>query len=332
MRAAHRRWVVWRTVEHIGVSALASCTIALPIIAILWWRGESALTLVATLIAMGVLAGMVLGVLRRPTLAETAGEVDRQHGLHDLLGTAMRLPACPFLDESWRRSVRSLAEARCRTLSPSGVVVRRLGSRAWSGIGLSVALVLTLSLMTTSPARLKAGTGVDASRRVAPIGAHSDPQNVARPNRAASGSGRSRMGDVGGVPSDTTIPTVINETFGQAGAQNAQQAHAGDGAGSGSAATPARARKTELRPVGASDPRAPDGTIAGGGAGSGGEGSASDRPASDTVSMPSQRDVPPWQSAEWSLDRQRALESIQSNRIPDRYRDVVREYFKPAEH
>jgi hypothetical protein len=40
-----------------------------------------------------------------------------------------------------------------------------------------------------------------------------------------------------------------------------------------------------------------------------------------------QQQSPPWQSSSWQNDRARAMESLDHGGVPDRYRDLVRDYF-----
>jgi hypothetical protein len=47
--------------------------------------------------------------------------------------------------------VIATADARCRTLAANDVILNRFGGRAWGGIGLAAALVLTLGLMSANP-------------------------------------------------------------------------------------------------------------------------------------------------------------------------------------
>jgi hypothetical protein len=52
--------------------------------------------------------------------------------------------------------VLAIADDRCRRHAPSQVLLNRLGRRAWGGIGLAAALVLTLSAMTGNPREVRA--------------------------------------------------------------------------------------------------------------------------------------------------------------------------------
>ena len=41
--------------------------------------------------------------------------------------------------------------------------------------------------------------------------------------------------------------------------------------------------------------------------------------------------APPWSSPSWRADGEAAGEAVRSGRVPEAYRDVVTEYFRPAE-
>ena len=96
LRAARRRWAIWRTVVWIGLCSLAGSLLALPLISVLWWRAQPAAEVVGMILALSVLAGIVLGVVKRPSLLDTAMSADRQLGSCDLLATAVMLPQVPY--------------------------------------------------------------------------------------------------------------------------------------------------------------------------------------------------------------------------------------------
>ena len=126
----------------LGVAAGFSVVLALG----MWWEGRDALGAVGISLTLGGVIGLAWGLARRPGMMDAAVEADRQLGLADLLSTAL---ASMRSEDPWARSVVAVAEARVRTLSPGAVVLRRYGGRAWGGIGLSAALVLTLGVMSS---------------------------------------------------------------------------------------------------------------------------------------------------------------------------------------
>ena len=101
-------------------------------------------------LALGMVAGIGWCATRIPTPLEAALEADRQLQWADLLGTAFLLRANP--NDPWQRMVLVTADRRCRGLSPSSILLRRVSPRAWSGIAPVLAVTLTLSALIGSPA------------------------------------------------------------------------------------------------------------------------------------------------------------------------------------
>src|SRR5688572_21535800 len=165
LRRVHRRWVLLRAVESAGVGAAIGCAAALALVPVLLWRDRPAVSVALTLMAVAGAAGLLFGLTRRPTLYAAAVEADRQLDLHDLLASAL---ASLDSNDGWGGAVVAHAEARCRTLSPDAILLNRLGVRAWSGIGLAAALVLTLSLLSSRPEPSIASNTATVARRSAP--------------------------------------------------------------------------------------------------------------------------------------------------------------------
>jgi hypothetical protein len=151
VRKIHRRLVLIRAVEHLGVCVSVGCGIALPLLAILLLRGQSVVSLLLVIGSFCSLAACVLTIQRWPTLLQAAGEADRQLNLDDLLTTAVRLDR--YSCDSMSGSVLAMADARCGRISPSTVILNRYGARAWGGIVLSLAAVIAVSLMPAHPIR-----------------------------------------------------------------------------------------------------------------------------------------------------------------------------------
>jgi hypothetical protein len=154
LRGVKRRIALIRLLESVGFSCLLASGLGVVLITALWWRGESGFAAAWGMLGLGVLGGLIWGLRRLPTTFEAASEADRQLGLHDLLGTILLTRGT---DEAWLRAVAATAEERCGRLRPGDVLVAKLGVRAWSGIGLSAALLMTLSLLSTRPADARAG-------------------------------------------------------------------------------------------------------------------------------------------------------------------------------
>src|SRR3954470_5616294 len=168
--ALHRRLIVVKLLEKSGLGALAGSAIAALIIPLQLWRGDAAVVPAAGATLLGALAGVIRALLRRPTILDAAAEADRQLRLADLLGTAIAVRTSPRESDRdaaaipWLRSVIAVADDACRRHSPRDVILHRLNARAWSGIGLSAALVVAAAaLVSESP---RAGAHADQTAPV----------------------------------------------------------------------------------------------------------------------------------------------------------------------
>jgi hypothetical protein len=158
VRAVHRRVVVVRAVERAGVCAAIAAGFALVFTGTMLWRGDNGFPLAIGTILLGGVIGLLWGLAQRPEIADAALAADRQLQLADLLATALSLVSN---QDPWARAVVATAEQRCRTLSADAIVVGRLGGRAWGGIGLAAALVMTVGALSALPGESPAG---DAKR------------------------------------------------------------------------------------------------------------------------------------------------------------------------
>jgi hypothetical protein len=325
LRAAHRRWTAWRVIECAGVATLWACALALPLISALWFRGEPAPGIVALVLVTGAAIGATWGVFRRPTLLETAIETDHQFALHDLLGTALTLSRCAYADDATRAAIDAAADERCRRLPVSRMVLNKLGVRAWAGIGLANALVLTLSLMTSDPTTSIAHSGDTGFRRTPRANPPSD-------NRASGASNRTIQTPLPQgsptPPGDHVRSAEPDDTIADARRTPSRSGSSGEGPGDGTGSA-SRTDQTSF-PAPESTATGRDSTT-GTPAGGAGMAAASSDNATDNVTNGIARaapvNAPPWRAATWDADRARALRDVARGAVPDRYRDLVRAYF-----
>lgn len=143
----HRRLIAVRLIEGIALGALCGSLAGLPLAGLLVWRGGSRpIALVISLTVLGAVAGVGRRLARCwPSRLLAAREADRQLGLSDLLASAWSVRRSS--SDPWQRSLLAIADDRCRTLVAADVVMRRLGGRAWSGVGLAVALTGALAML-----------------------------------------------------------------------------------------------------------------------------------------------------------------------------------------
>lgn len=335
LRAVHRRWVAVRVAEAVGVAVLGGCVLSLLVLPILLWRGEPALPVVLTATAVAAVAGLIAGVLRRPDLLSAATEADRQLQLADLLSTALTTRDRSAVDP-WALLVVATADARCRTLAPNAIVLNRLGGRAWGGIGLTAALVLTLGLMSANPhpSAAVATAGDDpialkGTPHTPPLASMSAPDKPPQHRRDPHDPGEA------GVERETaavTDATVSND-------QATRTGSAADGGGAGLATSPDKSN-TAPSPLAGAPPTASSANPDGIGSGGGGASTASTAPGEDAAagsavtshSHQSAAASPPWHSLSWSAAREGALAAVRDRRVPDNYRDLVRAYFEEQQH
>ncbi len=338
LRAVHRRWIVVRLAESAGLAVLGGCGLALTLLPVLLWRGEPALPVVLMMIALAAAAGLVAGIIRRPGLLAAAAETDRQFDLEDLLSTAWITRGQSSAD-AWAEIVIATADARCRTLAPNAVAFNRLGGRAWGGIGLANALVLTLGLMSASPESnkaLAAAGGEPISEWVAPSQAadvaaarsrSSAQQHRPPPRRPLNDRDERQEGP--DLDAGRTTETAVQS---DASPPRAAAEAAGSGAGLATSPRPSNAAAPRIAPAASAVPvnrnDDPDRQSAGGGRSSAARASVDDVATGSTALASPAAPVPAWQSSAWAADREEALSAVRDNRVPDGYRDLVRDYFE----
>jgi len=343
--ALHRRLLLLRAVEGAGLGALAGCAVGGILIALLMWRGVSTLAPTLAALAIGAATGLLWSVARRPTRLQAAVEADRQLALSDLLATA--LAVAPRSRESdrdaeaspWLQTVLAAADEACRRHAPSRVILHRLGGRAWGGIALAAALVLTLSALTAQePAARAASSTPGASRTIAGNGTTTNASvGMQRAATAGRGPDRSRSAGLGPESVDGTRTAAPGDAGRQPGVGSSSPGQstgspgdAGTGSGAGRARSPAAGESTLAQVPGSASSRV------GTGIGAGGTGAPATRPAGGatpsggTVTPDAARGPrsAPWESSAWPDDARRAHEALEAGQVPDSRRDLVREYFE----
>jgi hypothetical protein len=329
LRAVHRRLIVARAVERAGICAAVATGFALIFTGAMLWRGDNGLALALATILLGASIGLVWGLVRRPAITDAAFAADRQLQLSDLLATALSFVSS---DDPWRRAVVAVADQRCRTLSADAVIVRKLGGRAWGGIGLAAALVLTLGALSALPADTRAKAGATSEAQVAPAMAQapvthrgSANPDVVPPPQALGSTDIDASSEPADTNSAATAPHLANAAV------------AANGNSMGTTSSHADVEPLPSAESASSDPpassgnlQAADSSAAGGVTGQTdptGTGRAGMRAGAGSASG----EAAPWQSSSWQSDRQAALREVENSQVPASYRDVVREYFRAGE-
>ena len=344
VRAVHRRQFVVRVLERAGLGLLGGCVVAVGLVGVMLWRGEDAWGVAGIVLAIGAVAGAFWGLADRPTALAAAAEADRQLDLADLLATAwaLRADASDARDaDPFRDAVMALAAARCRALSPSTVLLRRLGARAWGGIALAVAFVATLAALSDRSPRASA-----ADSRPAPPGLEAARDTARRPILEIT-VGDARMprrveqnpaddrplgNDTPDVSPDQSLDGPDDPRPPQSSQRTSSASSPGTGATEARTRTPDPSRKRPPHTPDANTP--PDASPPDAREAAGGAGRAAEDPVSAQVTgggtlagkLPARRD-PPWAGADWPTAVHSAREAVRSGRVPDDYRDLVRGYF-----
>lgn len=328
LRRLHRRLVVLRAAESTGLGVLGGCVLCLVVVPVLIWRGEAVWGVVGMMLAVGGVLGLTWTVLRPPRLLEAAGVADAQFRLADLLTTAWLVRGDA---DAMSQSVVAMAAARAALIPPNDVLLNRLGKRAWTGIGLATALVVSMGLLSANPIETSA-----SDRRLNPSATAADPGKkssapLARhvPKSPGVFADQPNAGNNALDPAQDTDQGVGGKTADGAGNTPSNPDGSGGGVGTSKEKDPAAPPRT----TGTTDPtvaaNAGGGTTASGARG----GSVSGREGATGQSVRGvQRAAappppPPWSTTTWGESRQAAESAMRDGSLPAEYHDLVRAYF-----
>lgn len=329
--AVHRRMVVMRFIERVGVSVLGGCGVLALLMPVLIWRHQPTGSLVLATLAVACVAGLSWALIGRPTPLAAAMEADRQLRLAELLSTALSMRGGD--DDPFARVVLASAEARCAGASPSSVILNRLGARSWGGIGLALLLVGVVAVMTSESPRTQLSAAAPRTWQELEDQRLADQVSRAAPTARTPDYRRPKTGSGGdendpiksGTPTATDTTTTAAKTTANDNKTGASDE--GTGAGAGTSASTAKTGTT-IKPVtggtaastqGQTTSTGGDSTTAasgGTGAGASGQGTAPRRPA------------PAWQSTDWPQIQSQARQAVSEGRVPAPYQDLVRDYFQ----
>jgi len=331
--AVRRRILLIRIVESIAVATAIASGAGLALLPIAWWRGQSALPMAVALFLLGFLCGLSWGISRRPTVLQAAVEADRQLDLDDLLGTIVQL-GTNSVESAWRESVAAFAENQCRSLKPSAVIVNRLGLRAWAGVGILGALLLTFAALTARPGDVTAASS--SALAYVPVNS-SQPPDAAPANASGEPApATARPPGPGGTDDDSHRGFPQNRPDDSTGGSNARQnpqSHSsatGSSPGNGVAVTPApkpSAEWPQSQNISGEISHA-GGVAAGAGRSDPGAGIPGDTNAAIAASAEPGAHPAPWTTPGWPADAEAAQNSINAGRVPDADADLVRDYFQ----
>ena len=319
--------MVVRLLECTGIGLLGASLATLVMLVVLLWQGRNAASPAIVLLSLGALAGIVWGWIHRPSVILAAEEADRQLDLADLLSTAFALVRNPgSADERFTQTVLNLADERCRSASPSQVILGRLGRRSWGAILLSLLLVAGLSLLSANP--LEGDPALASSNG---LGGNTSPASRHTLLTASAPAGAN--------PIAADHPTGTGEDPANTDAARTSTAKhpTGDGKNpSNSAGGGAGSAQTNSHPN--TDPATSGGTAAAqhnqSGDTASGIGASANTPGNRNATGSSQTGggrtarIPAWRTADWPGVSDQATQGIRSGRIPPAYHDLVQKYFE----
>jgi len=330
VRRVYRRLVVLRLLEWAGIGFAIACGLSLLSIVLLRNRAESPLGIATILAGVGAAVGLIGALLRRPKIIDAAVEADRQLELADLLATAWQLENAAS-GESFESAVLLIANERAANLQPRSVVLHRLGLRAWSGIGLAGALVLTVAIFSANPIDSEASSSPflqqpSVNKEKTSQNSSTNNASTQRPPAIAQDH---PTGDNEALPGAGKTNDVATNTG--RGQNNALQNSNPDGTGTGAGQSASKPDKGNPLTTGTNSSRANNSGTASSGVGTSGEngnttsGNSTSTSAGNSAKSPN---APAWKSDSWPSAQQAANSAISSGRIPPAYHDLVREYFK----
>jgi hypothetical protein len=324
--AVRRRILVVRIAESIAISTAVASTAGLMVLPILWWRGQSALPLAEVMLGAGCLFGLIRGISRRPSRLQAAIEADTQLGLHDLLGTVV------LLDKgqsglAWQTTIAAFADERCRSLSPSTIIVNRIGLRGWAGVGILGGLLLMFALLTVRPTNATASSSVSVASASGVDAAPSIEDLSASPSRPP-GPGGTDSNSIGGFQQDQPDDSAAGSTSGtNSSGRSSSGRDSSSGSGMSTTRNPGLIPEPQRIQNSAGEVRN-SGAIADGEGQSDSRINVSGKNDSTIASESDTKRATPWTSATWAADAAAADSAVGSGRVPAGDGDLVRDYFR----
>jgi hypothetical protein len=328
--AVWRRIILVRIAESIAISISVASAAGFALIPILWWQRQSALPLAFAMLLLGAISGLIWGISRRPTRFQAALEADRQLNLHDLLGTIYLLTDRP--PDPWQESLAIISDTQCRSLRPSSVIVNRLGLRAWTGVGILGALLITTALFTARPINtIAAAIATESNNPASPQSAQSpiaftnqNQQIISRPPGTGGTDDISNRTAEQNQPNDSHSDSSSQSKPDQTHSTMATNSAAGGGVAITHPIQPPLESPTPVTDAGA--PLSHTGQSNAGPADAHAITSGNSR--SVTATEKPNRPSPPWTSNDWPADTAAAQAAINSGHVPDAAADLVRDYFR----
>lgn len=228
MTAVYRRLLIVRAAEQLGVGLLVASAMAVILLPLATLRGMPAWPIISFAAATAVLIGLVRLIGHWPTRDQAISQADSQLRFNELLITALSQQS--YGDAEFRAVIIAQANARCDAHEPSEVLLRRMGVRSWSAVGLVMSLATVLAIIPLGPARSSA---VDTNSSVLTVNSIDEPKLmksgggvVTASDPMSQGSSNNAMSN--GAPVQDAHGGTSNEGSGTS------QNHTGTGGGSAS--------------------------------------------------------------------------------------------------
>lgn len=314
--------------EHAGLGLLAGCCCVLLLLPILLWRQEAGQTVALVFPSLGVVLGAVVGFRKRPALRAVAEFADARFDTADLLATALTLRDS---GEPWHINILKTADASAARFSPSLLTPHRLGGRAWSGILLALIAALTLGLLsiTTPMDRAQASAPpapTDTWREWEDSGAQ-HRETIRMSTQAALEARAESTPDSQSNQGNDAASSDAGSA--QKSNHSPREGQAETGVGGGSARTDSAHVElpSDHHGISSDDPVA-NAPIASAGQGAEVRDRANGGVTAGQVSTQERASVAPWSSSDWPAAQTAAMNAVQNGRVPDAYRNLVRDYFQ----
>jgi len=322
LRRLARRWWQYRAAEAFGEALFIGAVLGLVVVPLMAWQGEPSWPVAGVMLMLASLVGGIIALQRKPTLLQAAIKADGQWKLDDLLATAITIDSCESqttLDPSMRHMVIATAAAELAARSRDPLILNRFGPRAWSAVGLSTALLFSVTAICSHPLVLKA-----ADRRAFSLKSNREPASP----------------DIDFQHPDSTLsartaPEEVSENRDVADARSVNSASANQsGDFIPGAATDGAKNSSSDDAIVAGAEHDPDSTARQSGDTAAGSGRASAASVSDAtaggvvtqIKPPPPRPAP-WKSDRWETHRAAAMNSLAHDPPPAIYRDLIRDYF-----
>jgi hypothetical protein len=313
--AVFRRLLIVRAIEHLVAGMLIGCSAAVVLLPLAQWQNQPVGPVLIFATGVAILIAGFGFYARRPSRLQAMMLADSQLRFGELLITA--LSPVGHGDSDFHRAILAQANAACERHEPSEVLLRRMGVRSWSALGLVLSMTVVLASIPLRPARSSA---VDVNSAVLMSDADQSALHsssgattvVNDPN--SSGASSDAMSS-----SVDSIPEKPSES-----APGAGQSQSTAGGGGGSAGSISNSTVDHRHDQSSGRTPTNDGSIAGGGAaGAGGESGATRAGGSTVGSRGDHRQLPGWSGTGDPAAGGSALQ----DRTPAEDRELIRDFF-----